>query len=285
MINDCPQHLAGWTHGGKMFTIRNPTQFASEVIPDYFGHKKFASFERQLNYYGFRKIQTIAIKKADTDIRTLKHVTFSHDCFKQGSEHLLCNIKRKTRGQGEDYNTQQQQQQVHMLQTEVASCKAESVQLRSRINCMERKMSILIQQLNQNRPGSDQIIIGNGHDPLPPNTPNPNPSPATPHPTLPRHPKIKSALPPGDSFLLPDPSSFMVRQLSFSCMFSNDSVASELLKILHDEDELKKNRYETGENRDANTASHTEAKSDLLQCRGIARGISTLSDSCDLGLP
>lgn len=273
MINDCAQHLAGWTHGGKMFTIKIPTQFASEVIPDYFGHKKFASFARQLNYYGFRKVQTIATKKADTDIRTLKHVTFSHDCFKQGREDLLCNIKRKTRGRGEDYNTQQQ---VHMLQTEVVSCKAESVQLRSRINWMERKMSILIQQLNQDRPGLDQIIIGNGHDSLPPNTTNPNPLPATPQPTLLRHPRIKSALPPGDTFLLPDPSSF-----PFSRMFSNDSVTSELFKILQDEDELKKSRYETGGNRDANTASHT----DPLQCRGITRGMSTLSDLCDHGLP
>lgn len=279
MINDCAQHHAGWTHGGNMFTIKNPTQFASEVIPGYFVHKKFASFERQLNYYGFRKIQTIAIKKADTDKRTLKHVTFSHDCFKQGREDLLCNIKRKTRGRGEDYNTQQQ---VHMLQTEVVSCKAESVQLRSRINWMERNMSILIQQLNQDRPGSDQNIIGNGHDSLPPNMPNPNPLPATPQPTLLRHPRIKSALPPGDTFLLPDPSPFMVRQLPFSRMYSNDSIITpELLKFLLDEDELKKNRYETGGNRDVNTASHT----DPLQCRGITRGISTLSDLCDPGLP
>ena len=35
--------------------VHNPHRLASEVLHKYFRHSKFASFQRQLNYFGFRK--------------------------------------------------------------------------------------------------------------------------------------------------------------------------------------------------------------------------------------
>jgi hypothetical protein len=36
--------------------VHNPHKLQTHVLSRYFGHSKFASFQRQLNYFGFRKL-------------------------------------------------------------------------------------------------------------------------------------------------------------------------------------------------------------------------------------
>ena len=43
----------GWADDGVGVEIRNRRMFESEVLPLYFRHGSFASFIRQLHYYGF----------------------------------------------------------------------------------------------------------------------------------------------------------------------------------------------------------------------------------------
>lgn len=60
MINKCESensHLAGWTEDGNMFVIKDQKVFEKDIIPQFFDHNKFTSFARQLNFYGFRKMQ------------------------------------------------------------------------------------------------------------------------------------------------------------------------------------------------------------------------------------
>ena len=40
-----------------MFVVKDPDLFAKLVIPEYFDHSKFESFTRQLNFYGFNKVE------------------------------------------------------------------------------------------------------------------------------------------------------------------------------------------------------------------------------------
>ena len=47
----------GWTAEGDSFSIKSVSKFTEDVLPIYFKHKNFASFIRQLNMYGFRKIR------------------------------------------------------------------------------------------------------------------------------------------------------------------------------------------------------------------------------------
>jgi hypothetical protein len=102
-----------------MFIVRDPDIFATEVIPQYFDHNKFSSFARQLNFYGFRKMQSKPIRNSDFDAGTAKHVTFFNENFKRGRCDLLKNIQRSTRGGTS--STQDHQREMQNLRDEVTA--------------------------------------------------------------------------------------------------------------------------------------------------------------------
>uniref|UniRef100_A0A2K6TY07 Heat shock transcription factor 1 n=1 Tax=Saimiri boliviensis boliviensis TaxID=39432 RepID=A0A2K6TY07_SAIBB len=78
---------------GNSFHVFDQGQFAKEVLPKYFKHNNMASFVRQLNMYGFRKVVHMeqgGLVKPERD-----DTEFQHPCFLRGREQLLENIKRK----------------------------------------------------------------------------------------------------------------------------------------------------------------------------------------------
>merc|ERR1712232_1075128 len=54
MLTDDNREVIEWANG--KIEVHNPHRLASEVLNRYFRHSKFASFQRQLNYFGFRKL-------------------------------------------------------------------------------------------------------------------------------------------------------------------------------------------------------------------------------------
>ncbi|GLE03598.1 hypothetical protein PINS_up012500 [Pythium insidiosum] len=76
-----------WSHKGTAFQIRQPEELARNVLPKYFKHNKVSSFQRQLNYFGFKKWT-----KTQTNI-----CTFSHPHFIRGEKEKMRLIKRKER--------------------------------------------------------------------------------------------------------------------------------------------------------------------------------------------
>ncbi|EQC27602.1 hypothetical protein SDRG_14654 [Saprolegnia diclina VS20] len=44
-----------WNEDGKSFDILDIDVFSTSVLPRFFRHSKFTSFQRQLNYFSFRK--------------------------------------------------------------------------------------------------------------------------------------------------------------------------------------------------------------------------------------
>ncbi|NXY01414.1 HSF2 protein, partial [Pteruthius melanotis] len=76
---------------GKSFLVLDERRFAKEILPKYFKHNNMASFVRQLNMYGFRKVVHV-----DSGVVKLERtVEFRHAYFRQGREDLLEHIKRK----------------------------------------------------------------------------------------------------------------------------------------------------------------------------------------------
>ncbi|KAK0135161.1 Heat shock factor protein 1 [Merluccius polli] len=85
--------LICWSPSGSSFHVLDHARFSKDVLPKFFKHNNMASFIRQLNMYGFRKVVhmehggLLKPEKDDTE--------FQHPCFTRGQEHLLDNIKRK----------------------------------------------------------------------------------------------------------------------------------------------------------------------------------------------
>jgi len=138
MITFCDEKIAQWTTDGNMFFIKNIEAFEKEIIPQFFDHSQYSSFARQLNFYGFRKVQRIQI--SDSNQGTVNYVTFYNENFKRDRTDLLCNIRRRTKGAAE--RTQRHIEElaatVSRLTDKVDLLDNQNIGLRERISTLEQ---------------------------------------------------------------------------------------------------------------------------------------------------
>jgi hypothetical protein len=53
--NNEPDYMGGGIRGIGMIVVHNPNELQESVLGEYYHHSKYASFQRQLNYFSFKK--------------------------------------------------------------------------------------------------------------------------------------------------------------------------------------------------------------------------------------
>ncbi|KAA0198016.1 Heat shock transcription factor [Fasciolopsis buskii] len=85
--------LIYWDPDGTSFHICDGNRLAKEILPLFFKHNNLSSFIRQLNMYGFRKVNRVDPNSA---FKTeLEDMEFKHPYFVRSKPHLMSKIQRK----------------------------------------------------------------------------------------------------------------------------------------------------------------------------------------------
>ncbi|XP_073028838.1 heat stress transcription factor A-4b-like [Primulina eburnea] len=154
MVDDpLTNSIVSWNHTGHSFVVWNPPEFARDLLPKYFKHNNFSSFIRQLNTYGFRKI--------DPD-----QWEFANEEFIRGQRHLLKNIHRRKpihshSGHGNmvplsdsereqfEKEIEKLQQEKFLLQSELDRCENENLEYKYQLRSLGQTLQTINQRQQQ----------------------------------------------------------------------------------------------------------------------------------------
>jgi len=103
MLTDDHRDIIEWSN--SKIEVHNPHRLESEVLNKYFRHSKYASFQRQLNYFGFRKLAgkgkmapcSYVNENATNDLRSLLRMKRKTSATTKGGDSSKSDSKGKKR--------------------------------------------------------------------------------------------------------------------------------------------------------------------------------------------
>lgn len=128
MVNDEKNNnYIRWDDDGNTFQVFHTEEFMKNILPKYFKHNRFASFVRQLNMYGWHKVQDInnGILKDDKSIE--ENWKFENPHFKRGREDLLDNIVRNKSMNQQENETVDNNQNLKSILNELEGIKMNQI--------------------------------------------------------------------------------------------------------------------------------------------------------------
>ncbi|CAI0471065.1 unnamed protein product [Linum tenue] len=134
MVDDpATDSVVSWSSTNNSFVVWNPPEFARDLLPKYFKHNNFSSFVRQLNTYGFRKV--------DPD-----RWEFANEGFLRGQKHLLRTITRRKPAQVE-VGKFGLEEEVERLKRDKNVLMQELVRLRQQQQATDGQLQTMVQRL------------------------------------------------------------------------------------------------------------------------------------------
>ncbi|KAJ1999957.1 hypothetical protein H4R26_004839 [Coemansia thaxteri] len=144
MVNDSQyQHLISWNFSGTSFVVCNIMEFSRELLPKHFKHNNFSSFVRQLNMYGFHKVN-----KSPRGHRTMAENQiweFSHPKFVRDRPDLLDQIKRKT------MESESLRREAGDLHANFVMLQVSHTDLVKRVHHLQENLSEVVRELTETR--------------------------------------------------------------------------------------------------------------------------------------